>query len=418
MFRKSASITRRSRPPGLLILGASGNVARAFLRRLGGRRAHFGRLVLLDKTDHARRNPYLEHQRLDYRFIRHHLRFPQDGAFYRRLLRQHRLDIVVDLTDADTLPILDATDAAGVSYICTSLNDEERGAIELVNAFGSNNGRRWNAPHILCSGMNPGAVNAWVHHGVQCFGIPQEIVHFEYDTSAPANGWRPILTWSRKEFLTEAVWERTGTVVNGAAELMPKNALHYRVDLGPIMKPVCRLSSYPRGLLVLHEENLTIGQALGTSSKFVYALHPRTMAYIARRWRSRGAVSIADLEIGDNTSIPLKGADTIGVYLDYPRQRVYYLHSLANRDVVGTSATCAQVAVGIYAALFTLLSDRLSPRIYSVTDLYDTLYTHVLFCNMRVEQFVFAKRKRSLVLRQHVPNLRPRSRLGEEHLII
>jgi hypothetical protein len=375
-------------------------------------------LVLLDKTDRVRRNPYLEHQRLDYRFIRHCLRFPQDNAFYRQLLRRHQIQIVLDLTDADTLPLLNATDAAGASYICTSLNDEERSVVELVNTLNSNDGHRSRAPHILCSGMNPGAVNAWVHHGVQSFGVPKEIVHFEYDTSVPANGWRPVLTWSRKEFLTEAVWERTGAVVDGAAALMSKNALHHRVDLGPIMKPVFPLPSYPRGLLVLHEENLTIGQALGTSSKFIYALHPRTMAYLARRWRSRGELSISDLEIGDNTSIPLKGADTIGVYLDYPRQRVYYLHSLANRDVVGTNATCAQVAIGIYAALFTLLSDRLPPRFYSVTDLYGTLYTHVLFCNMRVEQFVFAKRKRSLVLRHHVPNLRPRSRLGEEHLII
>ncbi len=418
MVRKSASIKVSPRAPNLLILGASGNVARAFLRRLGGRRTHFGRLVLLDKTDHVRHNRYLEHRRLDYRFVRHHLRFPQDRAYYRQLLRRDRIDIVVDLTDADTLPVLEASDAAGVSYVCTSLNDEERDVIELVNALDSNNGRRWKAPHILCSGMNPGAVNAWVHHGVQRFGVPQEIVHFEYDTSTAAAGWRPILTWSRKEFLTEAVWERTGAVVDGAAALMPRNALYHRVDLGPIMKPVLPLPSYPRGLLVLHEENLTIGQALGTSSKFVYALHPKTMAYITRRWRKHGAVSIADLEIGDNTSIPLKGADTVGVYLDYPRRRVYYLHSLANRDVVGTSATCSQVAVGIFAALFTLLSDRLSPRIYSAGDLYDTLYTHVLFCNMRVEQFVFAKRKRSLVLRQHVSNLRPRSRRGEEQFII
>ncbi|HUI05382.1 MAG TPA: hypothetical protein VL486_00090 [Verrucomicrobiae bacterium] len=408
----------RPRAPNLLILGASGNVARAFLRRLGGRRAHFGRLILLDKTDHVRHDRYLEHRRLDYRFVRHRLRFPQDFPYYRQLLRRHRINIVVDLTDADTLPLLAASDAAAVSYVCTSLNDEKLDVAQLVATLHPDRDRRCNAPHILCTGMNPGAVNIWVLHGVRRYGVPQEIVHFEYDTSAPTNGWRPILTWSRKEFLTEAVWEPTGVVVDGAAALMPKNSLNHRVDLGPIMKPVLPLPAYPRGLLVLHEENLTLGSELKTSSRFVYAIHPRTMAYIARRWRNRGHVSIADLEIGDNTSIPLKGADSIGVYLDYPRHRVYYLHSLANRNVVGTNATCAQVAVGIYAALFTLLCERLSRRVYFVGDLYDTLYTRVLFCNMRVEQFVFAKRKRSLVLRHHIPDLRPRSRHGEEQLII
>jgi hypothetical protein len=401
-----------------LILGASGNVARAFLRRLGGRRAHFGRLILLDKSDRVLDDRYLEHRRLDYRFVRHRLRFPQGGAYYRQLLRRHQIDIVVDLTDADTLPILKATDAASVSYVCTSLNDAKRDAVELVNAVHPAHQRRSKAPHILCSGMNPGVVNAWVQHGVRTFGVPREIVHFEYDTSMAADRWRPVITWSRKEFLTEAVWERTGAVVDGVPLLKSTNALHHREDLGPIMKPVLPLPSYPRGFLVLHEENLTIGRALGTSSKFIYAVHPKTMAYITRRWRHRGEVPITDLEIGDNTSIPLKGADTIGVYLDYPRRRVYYLHSMANRDVVGTSATCSQVAVGIFAALFTLLQERLRPRIYFVGDLYDTLYPHVLFCNMRVEQFVFTKRKRSLVLRQHVPDLRSFSRNGNEQVII
>jgi hypothetical protein len=344
--------------------------------------------------------------------------FPQDFPYYRQLLRRHRINIVLDLTDADTLPLLAASDAAGVSYVCTSLNDEELDVTQLVAALNPERKQHCNAPHILCTGMNPGAVNIWVVHGVRRYGVPREIVHFEYDTSAPTNGWRPILTWSRKQFLTEAVWEQTGVMVDGAAALMSKNALHHRVDLKPIMKPVLPLPSYPRGLLVMHEENVTLGSALKTSSKFIYAIHPRTMAYLARRWRKHAHVPIADLEIGDNTSIPLKGTDTVGVYLDYPRHRVYYLHSLANRDVVGTNATCAQVAVGIYAALFTLLRERLPARLHFVCDLYDTLYTRVLFCNMRVEHFVFAKRKRSLVLRQHVPDLRARFRRGEEQLII
>ncbi len=418
MVRKSASIRSGPRAPNLLILGASGNVARAFLRRLGGRRTHFGTLVLLDKTDRVRRDQNLEHRRLDYRFVRHRLRFPQDAAYYRQLLRRYQIDIVVDLTDADTLPALKASDAAGASYICTSLNDTKQDVVALADALDPSHRRRCKAPHILCSGMNPGAVNAWVQHGFRRFGVPKEIVHFEYDTSMAADRWRPVVTWSRKEFLTEAVWERTGAVVDGVPLLKPTNALHHRVDLEPIMKPVMPLPSYPRGFLVLHEENLTIGRALGTSSKFIYALHPKTMAYITRRWRHRGDVSIADLEIGDNTSIPLKGTDTVGVYLEYPRRRVYYLHTMANRSVVGTSATCSQVAVGIFAALFTLLHERLSPRIYFVCDLYDTIYPHVLFCNMRVEHFVFAKRKRSLVLREHVPDLRCLSRNGKEQVII
>ncbi len=407
-----------SRPPNLLILGASGNVARALLRRLGGRRDHFGRVVLLDRSEHVLEDRFLEHQRLDYQFIRRRLSLPRDLAYYRRLLRRYDIDIALDVTDMDTLPLLAATDLAGVSYVGTSLNGTDRGAHELVEALHPTREKRRRAPHILCTGMNPGVVNIWVWHAVRRYGKPRDIIHFEYDTSMAVDGWRPLITWSRREFLSETVWEPTGHVVKGQIELFRNNALQHRHDMRSILRPVMPLDSYPRGFLVLHEENLTLGRLLGVSSRFYYAIHPKTMSHLVRCHRRRGTVRLTDLEIGDNTLIPLDGADTIGVCLDYPRQRVYYLHSLANSAVVGTNATCSQVAIGVYAALFTLLRDRLAPRLYFVADLYDSVYPQVLFGNMRVEHFVFVKRKRSLVLRHHEPVLHPRFLHAEEQMVI
>jgi len=415
-------MTPRLRPPprapNLLILGASGNVARALLRRLGGRRDHFGRLVLLDKNDNVREDRFLEHRRLDYRFIRRHLRWPADRAFYQDLLRRHRIRIAVDLTTMDTLPVLAATDAVGVSYVNTSLNDTHRGVTELVAALHPARVRTRHAPHILCSGMNPGVVNTWVCHGVRRHGVPEEIVHFEHDTSTPADGWRPVVTWSRQEFLTETAWEPTGRVVDGEVVIHQATALERREDLTPYLKPLVPLPAYPKGFLVLHEENLTLGRRLGVSSKFLYAIHPRTMDWLMRRQRRQGRLRLSDLEVADNTSVPLTGSDTIGVCLEYPRQRVFYLHTLDNGAALGTSATCAQVAVGVYAALFTLLEGRLAPRIHSAGDLYDTVYPHVVFDNMRVEHFVFARRKSSLVLHRHVPALRLRQPRRAEQVVI
>jgi hypothetical protein len=97
---------------------------------------------------------------------------------------------------------------------------------------------------------------------------------------------------------------------------------------------------------------------------------------------------------------------------------VYDPHGLANRAVVGTTATCTQDAVGVYAALITPLRERLRPRICFATDLYDTIYPHVLFSNRRVEHLVFVTRKRSLVLDQHVPELHPRFLDAGEQLVI
>jgi len=305
-----------------------------------------------------------------------------------------------------------------VSYVNTSLNDGRRGVTELVAAFHPVRERIRHAPHILCSGMNPGAVNAWVCHGVRRYGVPEEIVHFEYDTSTPADGWRPVVTWSRKEFLTETAWEPTGLVADGEPVIFRETALERREDMAPYLKPLVPLPAYPKGFLVLHEENLTLGRRFGVSSKFLYAIHPKTTDYLVRRQRRRGRLCLSDLEVANNTSIPLDGSDRIGVCLEYPRQRVFYLHTLDNGAALGTNATCAQVAVGVYAALFTLLEGRLAPRIHSAGDLYDTIYPHVVFDNMRVEHFVFARRKRSHVLRRHVPALRLRLPRRAEQVVI
>lgn len=395
------------RPPNLLILGASGHVAQAFLQRLAARRGDFGKVVFLDPDDSVIRNPYLNHELLDYEFIRRRLRFPEDTMDYRRLLRQHGINVVLDVTDLDTLPVLSATDAAGVSYINTALNESGRGIAEVVSDVHPTRGDQRRAPHILSSGMNPGVVNLWVWHGFQQFGAPLEIVHFEYDTSVPVTGWRPMITWSRKEFLTETVWEPTGRVVHGALRMCSGNAVQNREDLRPIMQPLIELPEYPRGMLVLHEENVKLGAKLGASSRYIYAIHPQTMTFLEQLLRRRGRVEIDDLQLGDNTSIPLAGSDTIGVCLRYADKQVYYLNCLANSEVTGTNATCAQVAVGADAALHALFAERLASRIYFASDLYDTAYSDVVFGTLRVEHFIFEKQNGSLVRRLHIPRLRP-----------
>jgi hypothetical protein len=410
---------RKRRQPNLLVLGASGHVAQAFLRRLGGRRDQFGALVLLDRNERVRHNRFLEHSRLRYEFVRQQLQFPRDESAYVQLLRRKKIQIVLDLTDMDTLPVFRATESAGVSYINTALNDAGRVIHEVIPLIHPTRQRRHRAAHIISSGMNPGVVNIWVMHGVRHYGVPREIVHFEYDTSMALGGWRPMITWSRREFLTETVWEPTGLVEAGRVRMLATNAIQNQFDLRPIMQPVLTLSSYPKGLLVLHEENVKLGSLLGASSSYLYAIDPRTMRYLAQCWRERGTVRIGDLEVGDNTSIPLGGADTIGVCLMYPpRRRVYYLNSVPNQNVVGTNATCTQVAVGVYAALITMLSTPLRPRVYFATDLYDTIYPQVLFSNLRVEHFLCSLRDRRWVVTHHVPELHPRLAVRREQPVI
>lgn len=392
-----------------MILGASGHVAQAFLLRLQDRRSDIGRLVLLDRSTSVLANSYFSHTKLNYEFIECSLRLPEDTAFYHNLLAARLIDIVLDLTDLDTLPILEATDAAGVSYINTALNDSTQGVARVLAAVQPKREQPRGAAHIISSGMNPSVVNIWVWDAYKNYAAPEEIIHFEYDTSVPVAGWRPMVTWSRREFLTESVWERTGLVINGELRHLPGNSLEHREDLRPVMEHVLELSSYPRGLLVLHEENVNLGQKLGASSKYIYAIHPRTMDYLEKLWRGRGRVEIGDLEVGDNTSVPLKGADTIGVCLGYRDRKVYYVHSLDNSEVIGTNATCAQVAVGVEAALETLLSEALQPRVYFASDLYETVYRELVLRKLRVEHFFLEEpaAKNEMRLRHPAPRKVP-----------
>jgi Saccharopine dehydrogenase NADP binding domain len=410
------SIRRPKR--NLLVIGASGNVARAFLRRLAGLRCHFGRLVLLDKNSHVLTDTHLDHRRLNYRFVRHRLSLPEDARLFARLLKKQRIHIVLDVSTHPTLPMLDAVQAARVAYVNTSLNDPRLEVGELVQRVYPNRHRRTSSPRILCAGMNPGVVNLWVCHGLDRFGTPEEIVHFESDTSMTMDRWRPIITWSKREFLTEAAWNRTGHYAGDAIAFQKGNALQHRQPLRPWLLPIQRENHHPHGFLVLHEENLTLGRSLGVPSRFIYALHPRTMRYLVDRDRRHGRLREGDLEMGDNLTHRLDGADTIGVCLQYPKRRVYYLNSFTNAALIGTNATCHQVAIGIYCALFTLLYDRLAPRTYFSGDLYDTLYRRLVFANMRVEMFVCGRRHGRWVVREHIPEIRVRSPKDGEHMLM
>jgi hypothetical protein len=381
--------TRLGKPGlrNLLILGAAGHVAKAVFTRLGGRINRFDSVILLDRREP---NKFLL-ERDNVRFVRQDLSFPRDTVNFRNLIRSGGVALVLDLTDMDTLHVLEATDHAGASYINTALNDARRGITALLERIHPHRNEPRRAPHILSSGMNPGVVNIWVWDGVQRFGTPEEILHFEYDDSTPKAGWQPIITWSRQEFLTETVWEPTGVVEGGDLKLFPTNALRNREDLREVLSPIVQLPEYPHGFTVLHEENLKLGRNLGASSRYVYAIHPKTMEYLVELYEKNGTVSLEDIQVADNTEIPLKGTDLIGVRLRYPDKDVYYVHRLRNDEVVETNATCAQVACGVEAALHTLATEALEPRVYFATDLYETNYSRWIFRNMRIERYVFER---------------------------
>lgn len=403
----------------LLVLGASGGVANAFLHHLVEYRNIFGKLILVDRNSKILKDRYIDHRNLNYVFIKREIRVPEQEKEYHRLLKKYRIDIVLDITDMDTIGIMESTNNAGVSYVNTALCDRKMDVHEIMFDIYPRKESLNRAPHILCAGMNPGNVNMWVRYGMERFGIPKSITHFEYDTSKVAKKWHPMMTWSVNEFLQEAVRDPTGVSMGRRKiKLMLPNALENRESMEKILKPIMKLRKYPEGMTVLHEENLSISYKHDIPSKFIYAVNPRTMDRLVEIYEKKISVSMKDMEIVDNRCEILDGADSIGVLLEYPDKAIYYFNTIPNVAVIGTNATYTQVVIGIFSALFTLLVDKLKPGAYFVEDLYDTHFKYFMFDNMRVQEFVFSRKGRKLSLKTYNPCIRMRRKKHFEHMYV
>ncbi|MCU0642294.1 MAG: saccharopine dehydrogenase NADP-binding domain-containing protein [archaeon] len=405
--------------PNLLILGASGGVANALLQRLGNHRNLFNNLILLDKRRNLLENKYIDHERLNYIFIHGKINLPYEEKAYLSILKKHKVDIVLDLTDVDSIPIIEATNKAKVSYINTAMNGKKRTVYSIVSEMLARKSELANAPNILCTGMNPGIANIWVRQGVEKFSVPEEIIHFEYDTSKVAPKWEPAVTWCINEFLIETVADPAGIMLGrGKIKRLMPNALINKLPLKPVLSPIMKLDKYPLGFTVLHEENITLANRYNIPSKFIYAVNMKTMEKMTKLYKEKKRVVEEDIIHGDNSEKVLSGADNIGVVLDYKDKKVYYFNSMPNEAIMGTNATYTQVIVGVFAALLTLIFDKVEKGINFPEDLYDTYYRNYIFDNLRTQEFVFRKKKGRLVLKSYNPQIRTNVTGGFKRIII
>lgn len=394
---------RANRKHNLLILGASGGVGQALLIYLSTHRESFNRIILLDKNKRFLANKFINHTKLDYLFLHEEITLPQDEAGYHNLLRKHDIHIVLDVTDDETLPLFYATDRAGVSYVNSSINGVRKTHEHVLEVWEKREQFK-NAPHILSTGMNPGIVNMWARHGIEKFGIPQEIIVFEYDTSQTAASDHPMVTWSVKKFLEE-VSEEPSVVMAGRdqpREYLP-NAVENRICMKKILSPILALKEYPEGFIVPHDEIVSLAQKYDVPARFVYAINIGTMKKMIAVYQERHRLYLNDLLLGDNLGETLDGADSIGVLLEYHDKKVYYFNAIANVSVRGTNATYTQVVTGIIAALLTLVHDGLAQGVYFVEDLEDSYFERYIFERMQVQEYVFEKEEGRLRLASYDP---------------
>lgn len=381
--------------PNLLILGASGGVASALLQLLHTYRHEINKLILLDKRNDVTVSPYINHSKLNYSFVQMHINGHIPISELENLMRTEEINITLDLTDSETLSILELCNRIGVSYMNSSINIESMSVYELFIHLEKIRHQWNNSPHLVSMGMNPGIVNLWVMQGIKEYGKPEEIIEIEYDNAKPVGEWQSIITWSKKQFLTEAVWDPTGrTTHNGNYETLHPNAMAHTVDTTPYLKHVWQMPHYPTGMVVAHDEIMSLGTRFGVPAQFIYAINQPTLQSLQHTLASNGKLTENDLSLADNTQITITGQDTIGIILRYPDKQVIYSNTMHHANFHGTNATLTQVAIGVLTGLKEMIHGHLSNGINYPEDLNLNNTLTTLNSHMTVEKKTVKKQKR------------------------
>ncbi len=360
--------------PGLLILGASGGVSGAFLQLLEKYRDRFAHLVLIDRTDSFLRSKFHDHEKLSYTFITKEMTPENCEQILEDVIGEYSIKYILDITDADTEPVLSVADRMGVRYLNCALNPLPTVDV-FVEEIDKLRKRYTNEKHVLGLGMNPGIINHFVLKLVQEYGVPNEFIEIEYE-SGKANIERdkPFITWSPSQFLTESVLINTGLSHDGGVfHELDTNALSTTVDTREYLEPIKQLDRYPRGMIVPHDEIIMLSYDLKVPGKFVYALHEDSfnkLVDVAHLTEGGRFTASDQMILEDNVHTPLDGSDCIGVWLYYDDKKVCYYMDVPHQEHVGTNATLFLVAVGTLAGLLDLMSDTSLPNgVHFVSDL-------------------------------------------------
>lgn len=402
---------QKNKKKNLLILGASGAVAHTVLVYMKNHRHLFNKLILTDRRN-FKEDEFESLEELGASFTKLEIKEDTEKKLF-DLLQKEEIDVVLDLSDAPTERIARVVFEFGkASYICCAFCTESFAPLgEALNEWTNlqKKSKKPSMPHIFFTGMNPGAVNIWAAIGAEKFGKPLEMTEFEYDTTRFMKHHKEkLVTWCVPEFVVELVTDPAEIILGDhKIQSMYPNGLFHTEDLEPLFSPILKLTSYPKGCIVTHEECVTLGNRWDIPCRFIYTVNQETMDFIRKTYEEKGKVEETDLILANNIKDPLIGSDNVAVRLDYKDKAIYYFNSASNESLKECSGTDYQVSVGVYSALLTIVNDEIEkPGIYYPEELLNTSFPKFLTDNMMVQEFVFKKDKKgSLTLLSHDPHI-------------
>ncbi|MBE1444366.1 saccharopine dehydrogenase NADP-binding domain-containing protein [Paenibacillus sp. OAS669] len=301
------------------------------------------------------------------------------------MLRQHLIDtqttIVIDVSWADTVDMLECCNELGISYINTALentsvdeNERLEGftLLERYLYFEKHRNRFTNTKAIVCSGMNPGVVQ-WMalqlmeqapgERPLACYIVEQDnSMYLDPSLITPHTIYS---TWSPECFLDEAILNYPMFVRDGMPLFIYDDvyALEFAVTLG---------SKKFHGCLMPHEEVLTLGKAFDMETGFIYRVNELTTNAIRTHLDQVDDIWNWNHKVLDPAVGALEGEDLVGVLLVYKDKERYMYNVMDNKTIYAsykTNATYFQVACGIYGALAAMLLDNIPNGVHYVDEL-------------------------------------------------
>lgn len=282
-------------------------------------------------------------------------------------LHTEPFDAVIDLAPTlDKPECLAVCDKRGVSLINATMVAYGKGVHAAARNFLNNRPAMNRRPHIVAAGMNPGALNALAEEIIQANDRPTEIIYWEYDDTAPANGTfgQPSITWCPCESAQEIDEDRAFEVVKKDKILLHESPLEWEPqDYRACGAPLDQLRVPPDGdaLLIGHEECIYMGWRHNTACKFIYGFHPENMTLMRK---ASGNLEVNLLrQAKDNL---LRGGDVVGVSCRFDGHwRGAYCHLDNSPGIpLDTNSTSMLVASGIAASIMVLSNNHVPPGVY------------------------------------------------------
>lgn len=363
----------------------------------------------------------LSYPHLKDKFIYHEFDLKDTEQFIAHL-KSTQTSVVIDLSWADTVEMIQCCDLLGVSYVNTALentmiDDNEElyegfGLIERVRHLEKHKDNFINSTSIIGSGMNPGVVQ-WMalellktdsaeNLPIGCYIVEHDNSFFKNKKDAKKNVI--YTTWAPECFLDEAILGLPMFVKHHNPLFFYEQVynLEFKVTLG---------NKEFYGCLMAHEEVCTLGKLYDMEGGFLYKVNDHTTNLIRANIDDVDKLWDFEMKVLDPKEAPLTGEDLVGVLLVYPDKERYMYNVLSNEEINAkykTNATYFQVACGVYASLSVLLLDQLPKGAYYVEELLlNTENQYGKYLRYYMTEFVTGENEKTDgLLHQRMRNLR------------